>query len=429
MTMGGSFSDSLGQTGNWSGVLREQPVVTVDATGNGTGYESFDGSIGATVTNPDGSTKSIPAEALDFVVPVFTIQNGHFSISQSGTVGFEGLGLSVKVDGTLNTTQPTASVSLNIPFNGLYDAVNFNGSISGSSSLSTPPMTLTGEEANQSTYAATKLTPFGTIDLTDLNGIAVTAKVTMSQPTHGTFINLGGGKYDRATGVYTITGGASAVTQALSGLAFDPAGNLGSPGHPVTTGFTISVSDADGASASDSSTSVVATQPLSIKGVSGRRTTTGTKPIAPFYYVAIGDTLGAERDTVRITLSNPANGTLSNLGGGFYSKKNGVYVFGGTAAAATAALKGLEFTPSDGARPTVTGFTIQVRNAAGAIVLNTGSKVTANAAAAGQAHVGVALFTQYAAAGLHTEPNHAAEITTTRIVPALSHIDFAGGHR
>ncbi len=429
MTMGGSFSDSLGQTGNWSGVLREQLVVTVDANGNGTGYESFDGSIGATVTNPDGSTKTIPAEALDFVVPVFTVQNGHFSVSQSGSVGFEGLGLSVKVNGTLNTAQPTASVSLNIPFNGLYDAVNFNGSINGSSSLSTPPMTLTGAEANQSTYAATELTPFGTIDLTDLNGVAVTAKVTMSQPGHGTFINLGGGKYNRATGVYTITGGAGAVTQALSGLTFDPAGNLGSPGHPVTTGFTISVSDAKGASAVDSTSSVVATQPLSIKGVSGRRTTTGTKPVAPFYYVAIGDTLGAETDTVRITLSNPANGTLSNLGGGSYSKKNGVYVFGGTAAAATAALKGLEFTPSNGAQPTVTGFTIQVRNPAGAIVINTGSKVTANAAGAGQRHGAAALFTQYIAAGLHGVPNHAAELATTHTLPALSHVDLAEGHR
>src|SRR5579859_8160815 len=40
MTLGGTFTDSLGQNGNWSGVLHEQLFVTIDASGNGSGYET-----------------------------------------------------------------------------------------------------------------------------------------------------------------------------------------------------------------------------------------------------------------------------------------------------------------------------------------------------------------------------------------------------
>jgi len=421
MTLGGSFTDSQDQSGNWVGTLKENLIVTVDANGNGTGYESFTGTLGATVHNPDGSTKNTTPTPFNFILPVFTINAGHFTVSQSDSVGFEGLALTLTVNGTLNTSSPTASVNLNIPFNGRYEGVDFNGSITGSSSIRTPPLALSGAAARQAAYAGSKMTPFQNLYVTDLNGVPVTATVLLSNAAHGTLVNLGGGKYDRATGIYTITGGIATVNHALNGLQFAPNGKLAGT---LPTGFTLRISDSKGGSLINKTTSVFATNPLSIKGVFANQGVKAAKTIAPFRTVTIGDRLGSQTDSVKITLSNPANGTLTNLGGGLYNKKTGVYIVKGNASTVTNALRGLVFDPS-GAAGKSTSFTITAVNGAGASVTNSKASVNTKVTTPATA---VALFGQYIAAGLHGVQDHAAGISAPHELPASVHTQLAVSH-
>ena len=83
--------------------------------------------------------------------------------------------------------------------------------------------------------------------------------VTLSAAANGTLSNLGGGSYNATTGVYTDTGTAAAVTTALDGLVFTPTVNQVAPGQTVTTSFTISDKDTLGVTATNSTTTVVAT--------------------------------------------------------------------------------------------------------------------------------------------------------------------------
>src|SRR5208337_2004352 len=123
----------------------------------------------------------------------------------------------------------------------------------------------------------------------------LTLTVTLDNAADGTLSNLGGGTYNTITGVYTDTGIASAVATALDGLVFTP---TLAPGTTVTTTFTIGVNDDTGGStATDSSTSVVASSVL------GGGQTVGFCG-SPGYAASLYDT-GGDPDTV-----NGSNGTV-----------------------------------------------------------------------------------------------------------------------
>jgi len=423
MTMSGTFSDSLGQKGTWSGTLKDTLTVTLDAAGNGTGSGECDGILVAHVTEPDGSVKTTQSQ-FDFPIADLSLQHGKLTESSAQPFNYEGLVLSVNVSGSLSTRQPTASQNLSIPFDGTYEGVTFNGSIDGTSSLKTAPLIVSGAAARQTAYAAVKMAPFKNLAVTDLNSTTVTATVTLSNPANGTLSDAAGGTYNKATGTYSFSGGAPAVNHALNALAFDPTGNRAGS---APTAFTLKITDAKGASLVNRTTSVIAVNPLSIKGVSAHQSTTVAKAIAPFPSVTIGDLLGGKTDTIKITLSKPGAGTIENLSGGFYNQKTGVYVIETSAAAATSALRALKFDPTGSG---TTDFTILVRNAAGATVTNGNTTVVAGSAKPGTTDgTGVALFSQYVAAGLHRMPDHAAGIPTLHDTALSAHFEFAGSHR
>lgn len=425
MTMSGTLSTTSGQHGTWSGTLQDTMFVSVDRAGNGIGGESFSGNITLTVTNPDGSQKS-NTSPLTFFVPDFTLQHGRFTYAESSGFDFSGLIFSLNVNGAFSGSQATISEHMSFPFSGFVNGTLVSGTLKGSGLLTTDPLTIAGGAPSQAVYAGSKAAPFETARVTDLNGGTMTATVTLSHPANGTLTNLRGGSYNRAKGIYTITGNETTINLALKGLTFQAAGKSNSPFRRVTTSFTLSVTDAKGASESDR-TSVVATNPLYITGVMPHQSTTGTTAIAPFRHVTIKDLSGGAVEVVRVTLSDPANGTLEHVGG-VYNEKTGTYLIHASAASATAALRALKFDPANASGSAVTtGFTITVINAAGATMTNSKASITANPAT--PAAEGVALFSQYVASGVHGAPGHAAAISAFHDLAVPTHFEFASSRR
>jgi hypothetical protein len=245
--------------------------------------------------------------------------------------------------------------------------------------------TITGAVAGQTTADTVAISPFSNVTITDPNPAQTeTVTVTLSAAANGTLSALGGGSYNAATGVYTDTGSAAAVTAALDGLVFNPTAHQVGPGQSVTTGFTITDIDTAMASTTDSTTTVIATAIATsptITGAVAGQTTADTVAISPFSNMTIADPNSAQTETVTITLSSAANGTLSALGGGSYNATTGVYTDTGSAAAVTSALDGLLFTPTAGqiaaGQSVTTGFTIRDSDTAGASTTNSTTTVIA----------------------------------------------------
>jgi hypothetical protein len=420
MQMSGGFSDGIsGATAKFSGSLKDTLYAFTDSAGNGSGYEVFSGRLTTTVTKSDGSVTSSQS-AFGFYTPDFTIKGGHFTVSQQQNYDLE-LFLTLQISGSLVGTRATVSESLHSPFNGIVGNAIITGSLNGTSSLTTRPLTISGATSRQAATAAKKMTPFHNLVITDLNATTVTATVTLSNPANGTLSSAAGGAYNRAKGIYTFTGSMSAIDHALRTLDFDPAGNRAGR---TPTGFTLNITDAKGASLVNRTTSVIATNPLSIRGVSAHQSTTIDKAVTPFRYVTIGDMLGTKTDTIKITLSKPSAGVLENLSGGHYNQKTGVYVLETNATTATSALRALKFEPTGSG---TTSFTILVRNAAGASVTNGNTTVVASKAST--AGTEVALFSQYVAAGLHGAAHGAPALPTPQALQSSAHFELAGAHR
>ena len=234
----------------------------------------------------------------------------------------------------------------------LHDVTITEGptAVSGATFIFSPPVTITGTAAGQATTDLTTIAPFSKVTIADPNANQTeTVTVTLSAPANGTLSDLVGGTYTAATGVYTDTGTAAAVTAAVDALVFTPTANQVAPGQTITTGFTISDKDTAGLTATDSVTTVVATDvaaPPTISGTVAGQATTDLAAIAPFSKVTIADVNIAQTETVTVTLSAAANGALSDLVGGTYTAATGVYTDTGTAAQVTTALDALVFTPA-----------------------------------------------------------------------------------
>ena len=216
---------------------------------------------------------------------------------------------------------------------------------------------ISGTTLNQLTSDQLTINPFLGVAVADDISQTETLMITLSNTANGSLSNLGGGSYDEATGVYSDTGLASDVTADLQGLMFTP--TIGTLGVGVTTGFTITDIDTTSTLAATGTTSVIAIAGPVISGTTLNQLTSDQLTINPFFGVTVADDI-SQTETLMITLSNTANGSLSNLGGGSYDEATGVYSDTGLASNVTADLQGLMFTPTIGTAGVgaTTGFTI-----------------------------------------------------------------------
>ena len=167
---------------------------------------------------------------------------------------------------------------------------------------------------------------------------------------------------------------------------FTPTAHQSAPGASITTTFTIMVADAQGVSSTDSTTTVATTavsDPPVITGAKGGLAVSDRGTLSPVTGVSIRDVDFGQTEAVTITLSNRTNGTLSNLNGGSYDGKAGVFSITGSDATVTAAVDALVFTPrahqgAPGATVT-TAFTIKATDTAGATSSDTTTTVAATA--------------------------------------------------
>ena len=227
---------------------------------------------------------------------------------------------------------------------GSNDLVNW---IHNDGTATSPTPSISNIVSNQAVTDLTTIKPFSTVVIADTDaGQTETVTVTLSASANGKLTNLGNGNYNAATGIFTDTGSTTAITADLNGLVFNPLPHQVAPGQTVTTVFTISATDSAAAHAANSATSVIATTGTVLPTISGAvaaQAVTASGTITPFSAVTVGDLNFGQTETLTVSLSAPANGTLTNLSGGTYSA--GTYTVTGTAATVTNALRGLVFTP------------------------------------------------------------------------------------
>ena len=367
------------------------PVYTFHVTRSGD--LSAAASVGYAVTG----TGTNPLLATD-------LPNGNFPVGQvSFAAGQASQTVTVNVNGGFVAANPkTFAVTLLAPSAGA--AI---GQYSAVQATTLNPPTISHTVAGQQTADTAAIDPFAGVTIGDPNANQTeTVTVTLSSPANGALSSLSGGAYDAISGIYSTTGTAAAVTAALDGLVFTPTAGQAAAGQTVTTGFAIEVVDTATAFKADTITSVVAAatgtgtpvvQSLSISGTAAGQAASDQATVTPFAGVTVADAAPGLTETLSVTLSAAANGTLSNLGGGSYNAATGVYAISGSVATIDAALDGLVFTPTTGqvaaGQSVTTSFTITDSNGNGASLNDSTTSVVATAAApAGSAQPAAPVF-------------------------------------
>ena len=232
------------------------------------------------------------------------------------------------------------------------------------------PPAIGGTAADQPTNDETAILAFGNVTITDPNaGQTETIVVTMSNNANGTLSdNVGTGTVNNGT--YVVTGTTLAVTQALDALVFTPTTHGIGPGDTLTTTFTVTATNSDGATASDSTTSVIATPvtPQITGTVPVQAVPAGTS-VRPFGGVTVTDASPSGNDTVTVALSSASAGTLFSSVGGSFNPNSGVFSVSGSPAQVQNDLESLVFTPSASASAWLdtTTFTLDVTGPGGSI--------------------------------------------------------------
>ncbi len=248
---------------------------TMDVTGNltGTGLVEFDYNNDGGTLYTTGATMELNGVSAGQTI----IMSGRDTLQLDNVANFFGtiqamvndqivltgqtVTSAVDTNGTLMVFDGSLSVaSLVLAGNYAADHFTTTGSTIAVAAGAAVSPSITGAVAGQSITDAATVSPFSNIALTDPNiGQTETLTVALTATANGALSNVGGGSYNATTGVYTDIGAMASVMADLDGLVFTPTAHQVAPGQVVTTGFSISLVDSGMASATDNTTSVIAT--------------------------------------------------------------------------------------------------------------------------------------------------------------------------
>ena len=347
---------------------------TVPAVANGSAGQATNDKVPTspfaqvTVTDPDNGqsfTAAIAYTAANGILSGtgLTGSAGNYSLTASSAAALQAALQALTFTPTANQVTPGQTVATTFSVqvsDGAGGSASANDTVTTTSVNDTPAVAGTH---TSSTGDRTPVNPFSGVTIADPDvGQTETATITLSSAANGTL--SGAGLSGGAGGVYTVTGTAVQVQAALQAAVFTPMSAVaGAP--TITTTFTLSVGDGV-ATTTDSRTTVAVIHntntPPAVGGLGAAVQGDDRSFVSPFASGTIIDP-DANGQTVTITLSNSANGTLS--GAGLNVAGTGAYRFSAPdAATAQAMLRALLFSPAPNQvapNDTVTtGFTVQV---------------------------------------------------------------------
>jgi len=179
------------------------------------------------------------------------------------------------------------------------------------------------------------------IDTTFADGLAVVPGSVRLLGGGPAAVTLGGGRVGIDLGPITApAGGGQAVVEMQAVVGAVPVGAGLSASAVVSTGYSAGPAGTASVQVVNTSPALAGTVPLvAAADASG---------VVPFGGLVLTDPDPGQAEAARVTLSNPASGTLATPGAGSYDPATGVYAVTGSAAAVQDALRGLRFVPAHG---------------------------------------------------------------------------------
>jgi hypothetical protein len=359
LLLNGAGTVTLLATNNYSdGTTIDAGTLSLQAPGAaGSGGINF--GYGATASLVVGNG-DIPTNVISEFLPGDVIDLQGIGTATSASLG---------AGDVLQITGGTTNVNLNLStlqnFTGETFSVhtdNTGGSyvIANTTGNDHPPF-ISGAAINGNDHAS--FAPLKGVTIQDLDSAQIeTATLQLSSTANGHLGNLGTGSYNAATGVYTVSGTAAAVTAAIDKLTIVPVNHEVAPGSAVTTGFNLSVTDGTMIASAAYNVAVRALNDAPV--ISGGGTQVNeywNVAFKPFTAMKITDPDKAALETTTLTVSSPSNGTFSLAapvnGVSLTEISAGVYTLSAASPAnETAALHAVKFTPTT-TNPAA-GFTI-----------------------------------------------------------------------
>ena len=289
----------------------------------------------------------------------------------------------------LQTISGTNILTVTITDNDQHGGIVTNIIFLDLSSLILPPG-LSGTESGQTVYDNSTVAPFAQVAIQSHNGNPVTILIRLqaTNDIQGQFNNLGSFSKNSSVSpaIYSFSGTSESATAAIDALLFQPTANRINGSSTDTATFGLTLIDGSITNSPDFSTTVIivpVNDAPTIVGISPLVTIQDNQTVQPFSTVLVGDVdeSGQQLNSCTITLDNSAKGAFSTnslINSGFTNTGTS-YVFSGTPAAITAAIRQLVFVPTPNRVPVglteTTTFAVALTDNHGGNVVNNGTSV------------------------------------------------------